>query len=144
MKLTSNADVIAKRVQGWSANVGTELATATLECATVLTAAAKREAPVRSGRLRRSISYQAGGQGSYVVSTNVPYAVDVHEGTRPHIIRPVNKRALAWKGMRHPVKLVHHPGTRGNPFMTRALSTSHAQITAIAARAGARIVVRQG
>lgn len=33
------------------------------------------------------------------------------EGTKPHVIRPKNKKALFWKGAAHPVRIVHHPGT---------------------------------
>ena len=32
-------------------------------------------------------------------------------GTKPHVIKPRNAQALFWKGARHPVKLVFHPGT---------------------------------
>jgi hypothetical protein len=32
-------------------------------------------------------------------------------GTRPHVIEPKTKQALAWPGGRHPVKRVNHPGT---------------------------------
>jgi len=145
VKLTSNADAIAARVAGWSQAIGPELAKATLECATTLVAAAKREAPVKSGRLRRSITYQVGGEARYIVSPNVPYATAVHEGiTDPVIIRPTTKKALFWKGALHPVKSVKQKARKGNPFMRRALDTSRAQLDAIAARAGARIVTRQG
>lgn len=144
LKVSSNASQIAKRVAGWSENIGPALARATLQSATVLTAAAKREAPVREGRLRRSISYQAGGQGRYVVAPAVPYAVPVHEGTRPHTIRPKRAKALFWKGAAHPVRVVHHPGTKANRYMTRALARSRPQLEQIAKAAGARVIVGQG
>jgi Bacteriophage HK97-gp10, putative tail-component len=144
LSISSNADQIARRVAAWEGRVGPALARATLQAATVLVAAAKREAPVKSGRLRRSVSYQAGGRGRYVVSPAVPYAGMVHSGTRPHTIVPTRKRALFWRGARHPVKRVNHPGTRGNPYMTRALERSRPQIAQIARDAGASIVVRQG
>lgn len=144
ISMSSNAAAIARRVSAWGDAVTPELAAATLKCATVLVAAGKREAPVQTGRLRRSISYQAGGQGRYVVAPAVPYAVAVHEGTRPHEIRPKNKRALFWKGAAHPLRVVHHPGTRANAFMTRALANSRPQLAQIAADCGHQIVVRQG
>jgi len=142
VKLSSNADKVAKRVQAWSKNITPELARATLEVATTITANAKREAPAATGRLRRSISYVAGGEARYIVSPNVPYAVPVHQGSRPHVIRPVRAKALFWKGALHPVRVVNHPGTKGNPFMQRGLSASQAQIRQIVARTGARIVAR--
>lgn len=150
MSITSNAAAITKRVAAWSENVGPALARATLAAATVLTAAAKREAPVgTTGRLRRSISYQAGGGSReagrrYVVMPNTPYAVAVHTGTRPHIIRPTRKKALFWRGAAHPVKLVRHPGTKPNAFMKRALERSRPRLDQIAREAGATIITRQG
>lgn len=146
LSMTSNARALARRVDQWSANIGPQLARATLQCATVLTAAAKREAPVAKvagGRLRRSISYQAGGQGRYVVAPHTDYAVPVHEGTKAYDIRPRRKKALFWKGAAHPVKVVHQPARTANKFMTRAVATSRPHLQRIAAEAGHTIVVRQ-
>lgn len=144
LSFKSNAAAIARRVDAWSQNITPELAQATLKAATVITAAAKREAPVATGRLRRSISYQAGGEARYIVAPAVPYAVAVHNGSKPHIIRPTNKRALWWKGALHPVKSVRHPGNRANPFMTRALANSRPEIEQITADCGHQIITRQG
>jgi Bacteriophage HK97-gp10, putative tail-component len=142
MKMTSNAAAVAKRVKAWSANVTPELARATLEVATTIVGNAKREAPAATGRLRRSISYVAGGEARYIVSPNVPYAVPVHEGSKAHLIQPVRKRALFWKGAVHPVRVVHHPGTRPNPFMQRGLKASQPTIRQIVERCGHQIVTR--
>lgn len=142
MKLTTNADKIAKRVQGWSKNVTPAIARATLESATVLVGAAKREAPRKSGRLGRSIAYQVAGEARYIVQANVPYDAAVQKGiTNPVVIRPVNKKALFWKGAAHPFASVQQKKRKGNPYMTRAREKSQSQLDAIAARAGARIVV---
>jgi hypothetical protein len=54
----------------------------------------------------------------------VSYAPYVHEGTKAHIILPVIKKALFWKGARHPVKKVQHPGTTPRPFLLRAVESS--------------------
>lgn len=88
---------------------------------------AKVEAPVRTGRLRDSIRvspirwvglFKAEGK----VEATVPYAVFVHEGTRPHVIRARNAKALHFQMHGRDVfcKSVHHPGTKPNPFMMRA------------------------
>jgi hypothetical protein len=45
----------------------------------------------------------------------------VEYGTSPHVIKPVNKRALYWPGAAHPVASVNHPGTRAQPFMRPAI-----------------------
>lgn len=92
---------------------------------------AKIEAPVKTGTLRRSLTSrveQGGDRG--VIGTNVKYAPAVHEGTRPHQIKPIRKKALMWKGARHPVRVVNHPGTRPNPFMARTRD----RLAAVAAR----------
>lgn len=46
------------------------------------------------------------------LSHGVEYGGVLEDGSKPHIIRPKNKKALYWKGADHPVKLVHHPGTK--------------------------------
>ena len=82
-------------------------------------------APVVTGTLRRSITSNvsgAGGSITGIVGTSVPYARFVHEGTGPHVIVPVSRKALFWPGARHPVKRVNHPGSKANPFLKRALA----------------------
>lgn len=58
---------------------------------------------------------------------NIPYAIYVHEGTKPHIIRARNAKALAFKWAAnpstHPSGLsffasVNHPGTKPNRFLS--------------------------
>lgn len=54
--------------------------------------------------------------------TRAPYAQFVIFGTRPHVIRPKNKKALRWPagaGFRF-AKFVNHPGYRGDDYMTTA------------------------
>lgn len=82
--------------------------------------------PVDTGRLRASLrsTLNLGGDNpSFRVSTNVEYAPYVHDGTRPHIIRPRRRQALRFRvgGMTVFAKVVHHPGTRARPFLDRAL-----------------------
>ena len=88
---------------------------------------AKIEAPVKTGRLRSGIRSRISPFRGKVEST-VKYGIFVHEGTSPHIIRPIRKKALYWKGARNPVKIVHHPGTKANPFMKRATEKSEGQV----------------
>ena len=76
------------------------------------------KAPVRSGRLLGSIKKHVYGlEGS--VGPTVPYAVYVEYGTAPHEIRPVFASVLAFQveGRTVFTPLVHHPGTRPNPFV---------------------------
>lgn len=85
-------------------------------------------APVDTGTLRASIHVESIVEsGDTVQATNATggessaYAIFVHEGTGAHIIRARDGGFLAWPGADHPVREVHHPGTRANPFMGRPL-----------------------
>ena len=51
------------------------------------------------------------------------YAAAVEYGTAPHEITPMNGGVLAFEvaGKMMFTPIVHHPGTRANPFMQRAL-----------------------
>jgi len=100
---------------------------------------AKLEAPARTGRLRAGIHSRINPLNGKVEST-VGYGIFVHEGTSPHIIRPVNKKALYWKGAAHPVKLVHHPGTKANPFMKRGAERSELGVQGLFTKAIDNIV----
>lgn len=62
------------------------------------------------------------------VGSNVSYAEIIHKGSRPHVILPRNKQALFWKGARHPVRRVQHPGTKPNQFMITVFRGMHAEI----------------
>lgn len=94
-----------------------------------------KEAPTDHGRLAGSFRMEPAGDLSYRISTNVHYALHVHEGTgihgpdkRPYEILPKNKRALFWPGARHPVRRVLHPGIKGNPYVTRAFDKTTPRI----------------
>jgi hypothetical protein len=100
---------------------------------------AKGIVPRRTGNLGRTIrigsltdthvEVKAGGQ------LNVGYAAAVEFGSRPHVIRPRNRKVLAWGGARtlggrvragsratHFARVVNHPGTRAKPFLIPAFS----------------------
>lgn len=51
-----------------------------------------------------------------------PHAMFVHWGTKPHTIKPKNKKMLRWAngGRFHFAKAVQHPGTKADPWFTRA------------------------
>lgn len=84
---------------------------------------AKQNSPVKKSFLRNSIRATIKGRLSGQVAVSAKYAGYVHEGTRPHVILPRNKKMLAWKvgkGYRF-AKIVHHPGTKANPFLQKAV-----------------------
>jgi hypothetical protein len=94
----------------------------------VVTTAQGTTAPVRSGRLSRAIEgdpvRRVGPfQVASGVSVKVPYAAAVHEGARPHVIRPRFARALRFEVQGRTVfaSKVNHPGNRPNPFLRNAV-----------------------
>lgn len=91
---------------------------------------AKILCPVDTGNLRASLQMRITKQGdifSGTVYTAVNYAQYVHEGTRPHVIRPRTAGGV----LRFPVpprssnivftRHVNHPGTRARPFLRLAI-----------------------
>ena len=63
---------------------------------------------VDTGHLRRGITTDIKGLEAIIHTSNIKYAPMVEFGTKPHIIRAKNKKALYWKGAKHPVKSVRH------------------------------------
>lgn len=88
---------------------------------------AKVLAPVDTGRLRASIRVERrsflGLRSRWTIGSDVEYAPMVNDGTRPHLIRPKNAKALRFRvdGKVVYAKVVRHPGTRARPFLDRAL-----------------------
>ena len=87
--------------------------------------------PVDTGRLKNSIKVVPQNPNLIMISM-VDYAIYVEFGTPPHIIKPKNAKALHWKSegvgprggkVKNDVfaKLVHHPGTRPQPFIRNTL-----------------------
>ena len=83
---------------------------------------AKSSASVKTGHLKRSISTKIGDMEATIHTSNLKYAPMVEFGTRPHIIRAKNKKALYWKGAKHPVKQVNHPGSKAKPYLIPAFN----------------------
>lgn len=91
---------------------------------------ARREAPVRSGKLRSMIRVQQSRdvQGRYTsgyeVVSNAPYTVYVVKDTEPHEIVPRNPGGVLRFTVGTQVvftRRVMHPGTKANDFLGRAL-----------------------
>ena len=78
---------------------------------------------VVTGHLRRSIATKMGDLEATIHTSNVKYAVIVEKGSKAHIIRPKNKKALYWKGASHPVKQVNHPGSKAKPYLIPAFES---------------------
>lgn len=88
---------------------------------------ARTDVPVRTGNLGRTIGEGAISiSGPYTTTGSVhataKYAAPVHEGSRPHLIRPRNAKALRFVvgGRTVFAQLVHHPGGKARPFLRNA------------------------
>jgi hypothetical protein len=79
----------------------------------------KASAPVKTGRLRRSIHNVMKNIMHGEVSTATEYAKFVELGTRAHAITPKKAKVLAFKvdGRMVFAKRVWHPGTKGQFYM---------------------------
>lgn len=55
-----------------------------------------------------------------------PHALFVHWGTKPHVIKPKDKKSLRWPSGNGFVfaKFVKHPGYKGDPYMDRAATNA--------------------
>lgn len=97
---------------------------------------AKAKAPRKTGNLRRTIRVESVDEREQTVrvvaggSREVGYAAMVEFGTRPHVIVPRRRKALAWGGARRlsgslrkgasPTRFarrVRHPGTPARPYL---------------------------
>jgi len=79
----------------------------------------------KTGALIKSIFLKK-RNGYYFVGVNrkiAHYGVFVHWGTKPRIIERDKRKALRWAdgGVFRFAKEVHHPGYKGDPFLTLAL-----------------------
>ena len=79
-----------------------------------------RNSPVDHGLLK-SWFIESMSDSEAVIRTPAEYAQMVNDGTDPHVIEPVNKKALYWEGLDHPVRRVNHPGTKGQHFVEKSI-----------------------
>jgi hypothetical protein len=100
------------------------LQTITLRVAEKLREIATRQGnvPFDKGDLRKAHVVEPHGIDDAILSANTPYARAVHDGRPALTIKPKRKKALAWKGGRHPVKSVKQPARQGNPWLARAVA----------------------
>ena len=92
---------------------------------------AKTNSPVDTGDLRLSHAEAPIKVSGSKVSTEISaegnakqqYAMAVHEGTKPHVIKPRRKKVLSWKGPEWRVfaTAVNHPGTPPRPWLRLAV-----------------------
>ena len=84
----------------------------------VVEARMRDESPVRFGDLQNSHTTEVLSDLERWIGPTVAHAAFVVKGTRPHMIE--GNPFLYWKGAKHPVRRVHHPGTKPNDYISRA------------------------
>lgn len=87
--------------------------------------AAKAFCPVKTGRLRSSITVNLRSHGAsgveFEVGTNVEYAIYVHDGRGP--VRPVHARVLRWESDGEIIFRPYAGPAAAQPFLKRALES---------------------
>ena len=130
-------------LEGCAEDLAGELKVAMTDTVVSIEKYAKHRCPVDTGHLRASINSEITGFEEGAVGTNTEYAMAVEYGTRPHDIKPREKKVLRFEvggtrggyvtsksGKRYwkkgkagePVfaKRVKHPGTKAQPFLEPA------------------------
>jgi len=83
------------------------------------------EVPVVTSNLLNSItSFVTDSGRTGVLKATAAYALFVHEGTKPHVIRPKNPGgvlAFMVGGNMVFTRKVNHPGTKKNPFLQKGV-----------------------
>lgn len=85
----------------------------------------------RTGHAKQSLHSGVENQGNrliFYLAHGVKYGRHLEEGTPPHIIRPKNKKALYWRGAKHPVKVVRHPGSRSYAIVGPTMAANEQRI----------------
>lgn len=123
-------DAFADGIKRMPQQTVNELSKAVYKSLGTIESQAKKEAPANKGistgnTLRQNIKARMTSKLAGEVVAGRSYAIFVHEGTRAHTIVPVFKKVLANKRTGEIFgTLVHHPGTRPNPFFQRAIQNS--------------------
>ena len=83
---------------------------------------------VDKGAFRNSVKHDEYDESHVLIYSNLHYAPHLEYGTRPHKITPKTKKALYWKGAKHPVKSVMHPGTQEYMPFRKGLKSSEREV----------------
>lgn len=113
------------------------------------TAQTQVDTHTKTGALFRSLTLASDGEGGWLIghqTQHAPHAVFVHWGTRAHVIRPKEKKALRWPSGQGGksgfvfAKWVHkHPGYEGDPWLVTAEDDAIRQFDSIVRRVQAQL-----
>ncbi len=114
-----------------------------------------RNTPQVTGKLARSTVFQITGgprdqrlevrQGARTAAGDF-YGGFVRDGTKPHVIEPVNAKALRFMiaGQVVFAKRVNHPGNKSNPYHIRTLEQLRGDISRVIKKMGVKVTAHMG
>jgi phage gpG-like protein len=137
---SSQVDALAKRYRGAGAIVQSEMLGAMKRSTFRLEGQAKKEAPHKTGTLRRSITSDPVTSTLGIVGTNIPYAKWVHNGRGPITAGPGKMLRFKIGGTVLFRKSVGP--AKANPFMRRAMQSQRGAIRAEWQQMAARIAAK--
>jgi hypothetical protein len=137
---SSQVNALAARYKGAPAIVRSEMLGAMKRSTFRLEGQAKKETPVKTGTLRRSITSNPVTPTLGVVGTNVPYAKWVHNGRGPITAGPGKMLRFEIGGTVLFRKSVGP--AKANPFMKRAMQSQRGAIRAEWQQMAARIAAK--
>jgi hypothetical protein len=107
------------------------------------TAQQQADTHTKTGALARSLSLKPEGDSAWIIGHDLqhaPHALFVHWGTRPHSIRPKDKKVLRWPSGQGAntgfifARWVRHPGYAGDAWLVKAADEAVRQFDAIVRR----------
>lgn len=110
-------DRLARGFKDYRRALASELKAALVDTLTDIERVAKEKCPVKTGRLRASITTEVRTVTEGYVGTNVEYAADVEYGTHPHTITAKNAKTLRFERGGTPARYVR---TRSGKFRRKA------------------------
>jgi HK97 gp10 family phage protein len=134
---------IPPHISGMREKVNTGFSKGIQRVTAQMTTEAMAEAPRKTGNLKRSIHAEVaslgGFSGKVIQDIGVAkYGPWVHNGTglygpegKEIIITPTKKKALFWKGAKHPVKRSVVKGMKPRPFMKNAFEKKKPEVPEI-------------
>jgi hypothetical protein len=136
---TSDVDRVAALLRGGAADVAIDHVAdvAVVDMAHAVQTEVRRAARRhrKTGRMESAVAVTVAGEGVDVVArvTAGDVAPIIVRGQRPHEIRPLNGRVLAFAGgVTGFAAYVQHPGVAPDPFVARGLAAASGELGAIA------------
>ena len=115
-----------------------------IQSANQILAEMESRVPVKSGVLRRSLGIRV-DTDKVTIGPNehqAPYAGYVEFGTKPHVIRPKEPGGVlvfTVGGKKVVTRLVHHPGTKAQPYVQPAFEAWVDSLGTMAAEANVKV-----